>query len=343
MAIFASSLLTNLLLLSPDKLPEVSISEVSTCAMDAKMKCIDGINGALGKIDKSEPLCKDYEQKITLHDERVSSGDPAVLDKLDDVVADALAVPNEASSESSASQDSETKAKHQELRKNSQARLFDHVEKAMKLAKNEILELVESESTESKPEGSSAPLSPSSNLSTKLSSEQRTVLENFSTQLKKEGVEVLKLGRRNRWQVRYLTVSREVTSFESDDDVGQCPKALLWPKQRNPPNCSVASIKDNGRGGVRFDHLKQVRAVESNEYYDRHVPRKLKETFPTFAGIVLDYWYEGGERQLHFCFKSKLEAQAFSAAVTIIKEATNRGNGKADEKIESSASQKGYI
>ena len=151
------------------------------------------------------------------------------------------------------------------------------------------------------------------------------MLEGFSTQLKNEGVEVLKLGRRNRWQVRYLTVSREVTSLDSDDDVGQCPKALLWPKQRNPPTCSVKSIKDNGRGGVLFEHLKQIRTVESNEHFHRQIPRKLREMFPTFAGIELDYLYQGGERQLNFCFKNKLEAQAFKAAVLIIKEATDRG------------------
>ena len=73
--------------------------------------------------------------------------------------------------------------------------------------------------------------------------------------------------------------------------------------------------------------------VQSNEHY-KHVPKKLMECFPQFAGIVLDYWYNGGgERQLHFCFKSKLEAQAFHAAVLIIKEATERGSKDEGSKI----------
>ena len=307
------------------------IHEVSTCAVDAKIGCIDRLNDAFGKRDvKIELLSKDYEQKSG----EDGNGDPAASDRLEQRLE---------SSDSSISQDTLTKVKSEKNRQDAQEKLFKHVEKAMKLVYSKTGGLGESDSTGPQPTGGvgvgrghgsgagggagsdGAPLSPSSNLSAKLSFEQRSVLEGFSTQLKNEGVEVLKLGRRNRWQVRYLTVSREVTSLDSDDDVGQCPKALLWPKQRKPPTCSVNSIKDNGRGGVLFEHLKQIRTVESNEHFHRQIPRKLKEMFPTFEGIELDYLYQGGERQLNFCFKNKLEAQAFKAAVLIIKEATDRG------------------
>ena len=339
----------------PDKLPEVT-----SCAMDAKMKCVDKINGAFGTIDEQDSICKDYEQKITVHDE-----DPAALNQLDDVerririawdrdsekidddndevdhsaVGDMLDEDDNISSKSTSTLDSEAKDRIQQFRVEAQAKLCEHVVKAMQLVTNRTGETGSSDSTGPMPstkaekKGEDAHASPSSNLSTKLSFEQRAVLENFSTQLKNQGVEVLKLGRRQKWQLRYLTVSREMTSLTDDEEIGYCPQALLWPKQRNPPMCSISSIRGNGRGGLLFDHLKQVRMVQSNEHY-KHVPKKLKECFPQFAGIVLDYWYNGGgERQLHFCFKSKLEAQAFHAAVLIIKEATERGSKDEGSKI----------
>jgi len=346
-----------------NSLPE-NLPEVSTCAIDAKMRCVDRINGALGKFEEKESMCKDYEQKISVHDE-----DPAALDKLKDAerrirvawdrdsgkedqsaIGDMLDDDNISTKSSSSTKDTETKERVQKARVEAQAKLFEHVDKAMQLVTNRTIDTGNSGNSDSTGPMPSAkvekraeelPMSPSSNLSAKLSFEQRNVLENFSTQLKNDGVEVLKLGRRNKWQVRYLTVSREVTSLEDDDndeDIGHCPKALLWPKQRKPPSCSISSIKDNGRGGLLFDHLRQARIVDTNEHY-KHVPKKLKDSFPQFAGIVLDYEYSGGgERQLYFCFKSKLEAQAFHAAVLIIKEATERGSKDEDSKIEARAS-----
>jgi hypothetical protein len=164
--------------------------------------------------------------------------------------------------------------------------------------------------------------------------EDQAMLENFSSALKNTGVEVLKLGRKNKWQVRYLTVSKEVTKLSTGGvagDIGQCPMALLWPKSFKGHNFSVATIKENGRGGVLFKHLKKVRPTASNEYYDHHLPKKLKVAFPEFAGVVLDYLHDSGARQLHLCFKSTAESQAFITAMLIIREATERSEG--DESV----------
>jgi hypothetical protein len=229
-------------------------------------------------------------------------------------------------SDTSESQNTATDERHME-RTEAQRALQMLSEKAMDLYGIRFEDY--NPSTESTATEQPKPASPAlSRLSTALSFEQRALLEQFSSALKNEGIPVLKLGRRNKWQVRYLTVSSEVTRLESrtgSGEVGQCPQALLWPKNFNADTYSVLSVKENGRGGVFFHHLRKVRATASNEFYDRHLPKKLKEAYPVFAGVVLDYSYDGGERQLHFCFKSKLDSQAFITAMLIIKEATERG------------------
>jgi hypothetical protein len=141
-------------------------------------------------------------------------------------------------------------------------------------------------------------------------------------------VEVLKLSRWNKWQVRYLTVSREATQLGFDHDISgnAFPKALLWLKQisKTPQSRSVSSIKDNGRGGVLFENMNGVIPIESNEYYDRNLPKRLKKKFPEFAGVLLDCRFVGGDRHLHFCFKTKQDAQSFITTMLIIKEVGDR-------------------
>lgn len=247
--------------------------------------------------------------------------------------------------QSSSSTDSETKAKHYGLRQEAHDALMEHAQKAVAIfGMNSVPSAGASTS-----DGSSSEMpkpraleqspyrnthSPSSRLSSILSFREQEMLENFSSALKNTGIEVLKLGRRNIWQIRYLTVSKEVTQLPSGNDsgeIGQCPKALLWPKTFKPQYCSVATIKENGRGGVLFEHLKRIRPCSSNEHYDNHLPKKLKQMFPVFAGVVLDYAHDGGDRQLQLCFKSEPEAHAFITAMLIIREANDRRTPCKDE------------
>lgn len=249
--------------------------------------------------------------------------------------------PNQ-TSDSSCSNATQPHAVLQENRAEAQTQLLRHAELAMEqfgaqpVARNRILSAGSSTCQGPKPlEASETPIS---KLSETLFFEQRAVLKKFSTSLKNEGLEVLKLSSWHKWQVRYLTVSREVTQLHADQAVvGQCPKAILWPKRIAKKNdCSVTNIKDNGRGGVLFDDLKQVRPTVSNEFYEKHLPRKLKKAFPEYAGVVLDFAHDGGIRQVHFCFKTALDSQAFVTAMLIIKEAAERSRqSMASGKIES--------
>jgi hypothetical protein len=344
--------------------PDVEkMPDISACALNTKMKCEEKISEAwVGLGEEDEATYDDDATKTTFGMSEAGGG--ATEDMLNDVERRIWAAwdkreknlseksscmhqpdidePRQ-TSDSSSSNNTQTPAQHHERRLEAQSQLLNHVEKAMELYGTNA-EQCASLSSESSASQMPKPIAagdqtPWSRLSAALSFEQREVLEKFSSSLKNAGVEVLKLSRRNKWQVRYLTVSREVMRLNTEEEVtgnvGQCPRALLWPKQIKSQNHSVSCIKGNGRGGVLFENLKQVRSIASNEFYDRHLPRRLKSTFPTYAGVALDYRYKTGDRQLHFCFKTNQDAQAFVTAMLIIKEAAERAVPKGSKNIES--------
>lgn len=350
-------------LYSPTLLYVEEMPDLAACAMNTKLKCEEKISEAWVGLSEEEAAYEDEATKATFEP---SEGGTATEDMLNDVERRIWAAwdnrdkdPSETtpdllqaesddlrktSDTSSSSSNSQPQAQHHERRTEAQKQLFGHAEKAMELFGANV-ERYGTLSTESSLSQGPMPMpddrTTSSRLSAALTLEQRAVLEKFSFSLKNEGVEVLKLSRWNKWQIRYLVVSREVTQLNAEQEVtgniGQCPKALLWPKHivKTQSN-TVSSIKENGRGGVLFNRLKQVRPIESNEFYDRGLPRKLKKLFPEFAGAVVDYGYEGGERQLHFCFKTNIDAQAFVTTMLIIKDAAERtGPNKGSGKIES--------
>jgi hypothetical protein len=178
------------------------------------------------------------------------------------------------------------------------------------------------------------------------------VIEKFIATLKNDGVEVLKLGRRNNWQIRYLTVSREV-SWPSRDQFSdmaqclQCPRALLWLKQFSADNYSIDAIKSKGRGGLLFTQLISV-SQDSNEAFNKKVlPRKHQGHFPPTGRVILTYVYEGGVRELLICFKSDEDAIAFCTSIRIIKKVVDRwmeaeitGGTGVEEKVDEEQKQK---
>jgi hypothetical protein len=340
--------------------------DLAACAVDTKMKCEEKISEAWVGLGEEEPVGNEDDTATATVTATIGPSEAGTVaeEMLNDVerriwaawdnrdqnqsemastfIQSANDVPRQ-TSDSSMSNASRTHSQHQERRTAAQNKLLQHAEKAVELF-SAIPKFGDSLSTESSVSQGPKPMpqgeTPISRLSTALSFEQRAVLEKFSSCLKNEGVPVLKLGRRSKWQVRYLMVSKEATILSSDQSetngIGQCPKALLWPKRvAKGQSVSIASIKANGRGGVLFERLKQVRPVASNEYYDRHLPKKLKRDFPVFAGVAVDYTYDGGQRQLHLCFKSILDAQAFVTAMLIIREATERAESKGNRKLQS--------
>jgi hypothetical protein len=182
-----------------------------------------------------------------------------------------------------------------------------------------------------------------------LSYKERSVLEKFSSTLKNEGIEVLKLNRRNKWQIRFLSVSREVTWLNpqaEDADIGQCPKALLWLKRFKGSSYGVSNLKNKGRGGILFTKLQSVETTsnpspkkeESSRFMSvklrslemlsktssSHIPKRLKARFEENACVSLEYLFEGGKRTVTLCFKNTRDAKTFCAAMKILKEVVER-------------------
>lgn len=84
----------------------------------------------------------------------------------------------------------------------------------------------------------------------------------------------MKLNRDSKWQTRYLTVSKEGSWLKNasslEGDACFCPLALLWVKKLTSTNDhSVTSIDKQGRGGIIFAHLSNVK-----------VEKELAKLFP---------------------------------------------------------------
>lgn len=97
---------------------------------------------------------------------------------------------------------------------------------------------------------------------------QKHVLEKFCVRIKHMAVEVLKLNRDNKWQTRYLTVSKEGTWLKNNakSDACFCPLGLLWVKKFNKSReHSVLTIDKQGRGGMLLANLIQVSMGEDSK------------------------------------------------------------------------------
>lgn len=167
-------------------------------------------------------------------------------------------------------------------------------------------------------------------------------LKRISSLLKHEGVEVLKLGRSNKWQLRYLALSRDVMWLSKvqtfgqapcetgSSSIGQCPRALLWLKRRTDPRAFGLdrTLKKQGRGGFLFSDMLKIQRVQAgsttaSRSFDRTLSRKLKRSFPNFFGVVVDYTFEeddgtSSNRSVMLCFRNEDDAEAFVATTKIL-------------------------
>jgi hypothetical protein len=303
------------------------LPDLASCAMTTKMKCEEKISEAWVGLGDEEDAAK-HSGSINEASQTTDRGDIVSTSIRDE--------PNENDEKTQttdASSESPTKDQQMNRRNEAQSQLLHHAGKAMSFFGGSNIDNNVTSSTDSSTTHGPKPLpseltSPMSKVSETLSVDQRLVLQTFSTCLKSGGVEVLKLSRWNKWQVRYLTVSREVIQLGFDNGASSTafPQALLWLKQigKSPQSRSISSIKENGRGGLLFENLNHIIPIESNEYYDRNLPKRLKSKFPEFAGVLVDCRFPAGDRHVHFCFKTKQDAQSFITTMMIIKEVGSR-------------------
>lgn len=219
---------------------------------------------------------------------------------------------------SSSSLDSSTnRLRTAHKREQAQSMLLDHAKKAQELNRQHVRSLLST-----KTEDTDALSTEEKSTATGITYVQEEVLKKFSSMLRNEKVEVLKLNRHGKWQLRYITVSREVswlqnTQTPSTPTSSQCPQALLWYKGHNTKNSGLAGIRNDGRGGFLFSQLQKVER-DPNANPPAPIPKKLKSKFRSYAGVKIQYFCDEGDRDLLFSFQDPSDAKAFCTAVDII-------------------------
>lgn len=97
---------------------------------------------------------------------------------------------------------------------------------------------------------------------------QKQVLEKFCLRIQRTPIEVLKLNRDEKWQTRYLTVSKEGSWLKkgAKQEACFCPLGLLWVKKFNKSKeHSVLTIDKQGRGGLLLANLVRVQVTDSQQ------------------------------------------------------------------------------
>jgi hypothetical protein len=221
---------------------------------------------------------------------------------------------------------------HEERQHQAQQRLLNHARKALDLYGIQRVVLRKVPEQALVPNPKPVPKHPERlaltprTLASEITQDERMMLVAFSSKLRSDGVQVLKLSRRSKWQVRYLTVSR-------DPESTKFPKALIWLKE--PPTKDVLVLKENnlGRGGLLFSDLRNIEtAFAANAALP--IPRHFKTVFPNHAGAIVNYSYAGGSRSVLLCFKSNDEAGSFWTAMKIIKEVASREDECDENEVE---------
>ena len=160
-----------------------------------------------------------------------------------------------------------------------------------------------------------AVVGPVSSENSALSPERLAIIEQFSARYTTEGIEVLKLNRRNKWQSRFLTLSSETFHLHhSSPSLSEYPKALLWVKRFNAKQSySLDAITSDGKGGVEFADVENI-TFENSE-------NQAPKSFPKFKNSVqLNLHYHCGKslRSLAIRFKNQADADFFTSSLDSI-------------------------
>lgn len=239
--------------------------------------------------------------------------------------------PNGQRDSSESSLDSSTnRIQVAQKREQAQSRLLDHAKKAQELNREHAAHVQSILSSQT--EDTDVLSAEEKSLTTQMTTVHQDVLQKFSSMLRNDKVEVLKLNRHGKWQVRFITVSREIAWLKQNDaeprtpSSSQCPQALLWYKAHNMKNTGLAGLKNDGRGGFMFSQLSKIER-DPNINPPAPVPKKLKAKYGTYAGVKIKYLCDEGERDLIFCFQDKSDASAFCTAIDIIHKVVLRNAG----------------
>jgi hypothetical protein len=159
-----------------------------------------------------------------------------------------------------------------------------------------------------------------------LSLNQHRILTKFFNTLRKQGMEVLKQNRDTKWQVRYLTISKEatevnlITNREAVEDIRELPVAILWLK-RFSSRCtySTSLIDKYGRGGLMLSHLTRVTASGRSESFGL-MPKKFQETYKESVIVSLEYDVSGSMRALALRCKTTADAHFLCTGLRVCSE-----------------------
>lgn len=144
----------------------------------------------------------------------------------------------------------------------------------------------------------------------------------FMNRLQK-GIEVLKLGRQNKWQVRILVASKEtkrVTRGDNEKGYFDCPRALIWLKSFDGKSGSITRIRKQGRGGLYFADLVKVEPGFGN-IKAPPIPKRWSMKFPGPIGVLVSYKQENGlDRLIALALKTQTDADSLAAALPYIRD-----------------------
>lgn len=157
-----------------------------------------------------------------------------------------------------------------------------------------------------------------------LSFSERRFLEQFTMRLTNQGLEVLKLSRDNKWQLRYLTTTKEVKWLRATDEGCresggrvQCPRGILWLKKFAKKNHSISIIARQGRGGLHSSKLIKVTAAGRRDPHYQ-LSRKLKEKFKESVAVEITYSLDGRNRSVIFLCRNTDDAHLLCASLRVV-------------------------
>lgn len=163
-----------------------------------------------------------------------------------------------------------------------------------------------------------------------LSAEQRDIIAVFASMLRQEGIEILKLNRRNKWQMKVLTVSDEAIFLKTHLGDLNCPEALLWVKRFNPKTSySLTSIRNEGRGGVQFSGIQKMLILPNND--DSTPPHHSISLYPKFkdsVSVQIIYLCNGNSKIMTIRCKTKEDAEILISSTRTVIDAIKNGERK---------------
>jgi len=161
-----------------------------------------------------------------------------------------------------------------------------------------------------------------------LSLSQRRIFEKFCLSLRNNGMEVLKQNRDAKWQVRYITFSKEQTEIRcvklshNEKETGYCPTALLWVKRFNNRNkdYSMSLIDKHGRGGVLLSEIVRVTAKNN----DVVIPKKYQLKYRKSVVVLVEYNLNNSVRSMSIRCKSTNEAHFLCTGLRVCMDVLKR-------------------